>query len=72
MGPNGRKTKMALDDGSSLRKDFFSKAFVKKALGPTAQSIISETNATIYHQKTATVILKENRRKTLIAGQNLE
>ena len=47
VGPKGGETKIALDDGSGLRKDFLEKTYVKDAIGPTAEKIIAQENATI-------------------------
>ena len=47
VGPEGGEVKIALDDGSGLRKDFLNKNYVKKALGSPAKKIIAEENATI-------------------------
>ena len=47
VGPEGGEVKIALDDGSGLRKDFLDKTYVKKALGKPAKKIIAEENTTI-------------------------
>ena len=41
------ETKIALDDGSGLRKDFLDKTFVKKALGPPAQVVLEQHNESV-------------------------
>ena len=45
LGPKGCETKVVLDDGSGLQSKFLNLTFVKKALGPPAEQIISQTDA---------------------------
>lgn len=45
--PKGGKTKIALDNGSGLQKDFLNKTFVKEVLGQLYQEIRAEQNASI-------------------------
>ena len=47
LGPKGGETKVVLNDGSGLQKNFLDKTFVKKALGPPAQQIITQTSVGI-------------------------
>ena len=49
-GPRGGETKIVLNDGSALTKDFLNLAFVKKALGDKAETIIN-TNSTLIREK---------------------
>ena len=44
LGPKGGETKIVLNDGSGLQKDFLNKTFVKKVLGPTAREIIDQAD----------------------------
>ena len=50
-GPKGGETKIVLDDGSCLQKDFLNRTFVKKSLGPPAEQIIAEDCNTIQEQR---------------------
>ena len=47
VGLKGGETKVLLDDGSGLLKDFLNKTFVKKALGKPAETVIKNTSADI-------------------------
>jgi len=49
-GPRGRETKIVLNDGSALTKDFLNLTFVKRALGDKAETIIN-TNSTLIREK---------------------
>ena len=43
-GTRGGETKIVLNDGSGLQKSFLNLTYVKKALGPSAQQIITQTS----------------------------
>ena len=46
-GPKRGETKIVLNDGSALQQSFLNLTFVKKALGPPAQQIITQTSVDI-------------------------
>jgi len=46
-GPRRGETKIVLNDGSDLAKDFLNLTFVKKALGDKAETVISKNSASI-------------------------
>ncbi|KAL9963561.1 hypothetical protein ACROYT_G027081 [Oculina patagonica] len=50
-GPKGGETKIVLDDGSGLRSDFLNKTFVKKALGPKTETLISQEKEKIQNER---------------------
>ena len=47
LGPKGGDTKIVLNDGSGLQKDFLNKTFVKKALGLPRREIITQADVHI-------------------------
>ena len=47
LGPKGGETKIVLDNGSGLHKSFLNLSSVKKALGPPAEQIITQTSVDI-------------------------
>lgn len=47
LGPKGGETKIVLADGSDLQRSFISKDFVKKNLGPPAETLIQKQNEEI-------------------------
>ena len=44
LGPRGGETKIVLNDGTALHKDFIDKTFIKKQLGPPAKDLIQKTS----------------------------
>ena len=46
-GPRGGENEVVLNDGSGLQKKFLNLTFVKKALGPPAKQIITQTSVDI-------------------------
>ena len=70
VGPEGGEVKIALDDGSGLRKDFVDRAYVKKVLGKPAKKIIAEENA-IIRESRKRIKKKKSRRRTSKVRKNL-
>ena len=68
LGPKGGETKVVLDDGSGLQSKFLNLTFVKKALGPPSEQIISQTSADIIKRQRE---LKQERTDSQISQQNL-
>ena len=68
LGPKGGETKVVLDDGSGLQSKFLNLTFVKKALGPPAEQIISQTSADIIKRQKE---LEKERADSQIQQQNL-
>lgn len=54
LGRKGGETKIALDDGSSFRKDFLNITFVQKILGPSTETIIIQNTAVIKKKSNVT------------------
>ena len=46
-GPRGGESKIVLNDGSALQQSFLNLTYVKKALGPAAPQIITQTSVDI-------------------------
>ena len=67
-GPKGGEAKIVLDDGSGLQKEFLNRTFVKKALGPSAEEIINQTNSDIRKRQRE---LEKERYDFQISQQNL-
>ena len=67
-GLKGGEAKIVLDDGSSLQKEFLNRTFVKKALGPSAEEIINQTNSDIRKRQRE---LEKERNDFQISLQNL-
>ena len=57
LGPRGGETKIFLDNGSGLQKNFLNSDFIKKQLGPPAEDKIQKVSANIEKDKK---ILKES------------
>ena len=68
LGPKGGETKVVLDDGSGFQTKFLNLTFVKKALGPPAEQIISQTSADIIKRQKE---LEKERAHSQISQQNL-
>ena len=69
LGPKGGETKIVLNDGSGLQKDFLNKTFVKKVLGPAAPQIIDQQYIKINAQKK---VLEEKNDDQRNEQQNLK
>ena len=68
LGPKGGETKVVLDDASGFLTKFLNLTFVKKALGPPAEQIISQTSADIIKRQKE---LEKERADSQISQQNL-
>ena len=69
LGPRGGETKVVLNDGSGLQKNFLNMTYVKRALGPTAREIINQTDIHIRKRQEE---MKRGRADELIQQQNLK
>ena len=65
--PKGGEAKIALDDGSGLQKEFLNRTFVNRALGPSAEEIINQTNSDIRKRQRE---LEKERNDFQISQQN--
>ena len=60
LGPRGGETKVVLNDGSGLQKNFLDSTFIKRALGPSSREIIDQQSAKI------------NDRQKVLEGKNVD
>ena len=68
LGPKGGETKVVLNDGSGLQKSFLNLTFVKKALGPPGEKIITQADVHIRKRQEE---LEKERADSLTQQQNL-
>ena len=68
LGPKGGETKIVLDNGSGLQKSFLNLPSVKKALGPPAKQIITQTSVDIIKRQKE---LEKERADSLTQQKNL-